>query len=139
MTERKPPKERWDSFVERQIRQAQEQGEFDALSGFGQPCESIDEPITEDWWLKKKIKRERLTLLPPSLEIKRDIETTLQRINNMSSVDRVRRELTSLNDRIRKANFASVWGPASTVMELDVQLYLGRWKSRRDKSGGGPG
>ena len=131
MTERKPQKEKWDSFVERQIREAQETGEFDQLSGFGQPCQSMDEPITENWWLKKKIKRERLSLLPPSLEIKRDIETTLQRINDLSDIDRVRRELTSLNQRIRKANLASVWGPPSTVMELDVEQHIQRWKAGR--------
>ncbi len=133
MTERKPKNEKWDSFVERQIREAQETGQFDTISGFGKPSEAMDEPITEDWWLKSKIKRERLSLLPPALEIKRDIQSTLERVKTMSDVNRVRRELTSLNQRIRKANFASIWGPASTVMELDVDLYVQDWRSARSK------
>ena len=131
MTERKPAKEKWDSFVERQIREAQETGEFESLAGFGQPCESMEEPLTENWWRKKKIERERLSLLPPSLEIKRDVEATLERIHRLANVDGVRRELISLNERIRKANLASVWGPPSTVMELDVEHHIQRWMATR--------
>ena len=43
MTQRKPKGVTWESFVERQIREAQGAGEFDHLPGFGQPLADIDE------------------------------------------------------------------------------------------------
>jgi hypothetical protein len=62
MTERKPPAVSWESFVERQIREAQEAGEFDSLPGFGKPIPDIDEPYDENWWLKKKARQEKISL-----------------------------------------------------------------------------
>ncbi|MHC4876821.1 MAG: DnaJ family domain-containing protein [Planctomycetota bacterium] len=61
MTERKPAGESWGAFTERQIRQAQEAGEFSGLPGFGQPIPGIDEPLDENWWLKQKLRREKLS------------------------------------------------------------------------------
>src|SRR5262245_22253312 len=67
MTERKPAGVSWESWVERQIREAMERGEFDDLPGVGQPLPNIDQPYDPMWWLKEKLRRENVSVrLRPS-------------------------------------------------------------------------
>jgi hypothetical protein len=131
MTERKPPDVSWESFVERQIREAQEAGEFDNLPGFGRPLPDHDEPYDTMSWVKEKIKRENLSLLPPALQIRLDVEKTVQAALDASTELEVRRAIVDLNQRIRQANFACVWGPPSTTMPLDVESLVAEWHRRR--------
>jgi hypothetical protein len=49
--------ETWESFTERQIREAQQAGEFDALEGEGRPLQDLDDPHDEFWWVKRKLRR----------------------------------------------------------------------------------
>lgn len=128
MSQRKPPDLSWESFAQEQIRQAQSEGQFDNLPGFGQPIPDIDEPFDELWWIKAKMRREKLSLLPPGLQIRVDVERDLQRIWALPTESAVRREVAALNDRIRQANFAAAWGPPSTTMPLDVEEVLERWR-----------
>lgn len=134
MTERKPKGEKWDSFVERQIRAAQESGEFDDLPGFGKPLPDIDEPYDEMWWLKKKIKRENLSLAPPAIQIRCDLEITLKCVMELTSESDVRDKITALNERIRRANLAAVWGPPCTTMPVDLEQVLAEWRHRNPEA-----
>ncbi|HET6883857.1 MAG TPA: DUF1992 domain-containing protein [Pirellulales bacterium] len=131
MTQRKPPNLSWESFVERQIREAQETGEFDHLAGFGKPMPELDEPDDDLWWVKNLLKRERLSILPPSLEILRTVERGLEAIMKLRDESQVRRAVIRLNDEIRQANFAITWGPASTVSLLEVDAIVARWREAR--------
>lgn len=54
----------WQGLADELIRQAQAEGEFENLPGFGQPIPGIDEPYDELWWVKEKLKREQITQLP---------------------------------------------------------------------------
>lgn len=128
MTERKPPGMTWESFAEQKIREAQEAGEFDHLPGLGQPLSSLDEPDDELWWIKQKLRRERLSLLPPALQIRREVELFLQRLRALPSEAVVRREVQALNARIREVHFTSVWGPPNTTLPLEVESVLERWR-----------
>src|SRR5580658_11197051 len=98
--ERKPPSESWESFTDRKIREAQAEGHFDALPGFGKPIPDLDGPDDENWWIKNKLRQEGLVILPPILEARRDIERTLEAVQSMHSEHQVRRALQSLNERI---------------------------------------
>lgn len=130
MTHKKPPGVSWESFVERQIREAQEAGEFDHLPGFGRPIPELDEPEDELWWVKNLLKRERLSLLPPSLEILRTVEIGLEAIESLRSEDEVRKAVAELNVKIRRANFAITWGPPSTISPLDADEVLAQWRTK---------
>ena len=132
MSKKKPPGVSWESFVERQIREAQEAGAFDHLPGLGKPLP--DEPDDDLWWVKNLLKRERLSILPPSLEILRTVEEGLQDLDGLRHEEDVRRAVAQLNDKIRKANFAITWGPPSTVGLLDADEVVARWRS--GQSGG---
>ncbi len=129
MTQKKPSSLSWESFVEEQIRAAQEAGEFDHLPGFGKPIPELDEPDDDLWWIKNLLKRERLSLLPPGLEILRTVEREMDRILHLRSEEEVRHAVEQLNDQIRQANFAITWGPDSTASLLDADEVVARWRT----------
>jgi hypothetical protein len=122
------PKLPFDSLAEQRIRAALAAGEFDNLPGFGQPIPGIDEPHDELWWVKEKLKREQLSALPPALAIRLDVERTLARIATLQFEAEVRQEIAGLNERIRKASFAVVWGPSVDVVPLAAEDLLARWR-----------
>jgi hypothetical protein len=71
MTERKPPGIGFQAWVERQIREAMERGEFDNLPGAGKPIADLDKPHDELWWIKQKLRRENLSYLPATLALRK--------------------------------------------------------------------
>jgi len=73
MTERKPPGTSWETWVEAQIRVAREQGAFDNLPGAGKPLPNLDLGNDPLWWVKQFVQRERISMLPPSLELLRKV------------------------------------------------------------------
>jgi hypothetical protein len=77
MTERKPPGEAWESFTERRIREAQAEGAFENLPGFGRPIPGIDEPLDENWWIREKLRREQINAVPPIIAARLEVEKTL--------------------------------------------------------------
>jgi hypothetical protein len=46
--------------AENKIKAAIEAGEFDNLPGFGKPSALIDEPYDPFWWIRRKLRAERL-------------------------------------------------------------------------------
>jgi hypothetical protein len=49
-------------IADNKIRAAIQAGEFDNLSGYGKPIESMDEPYDPHWWIRQKLKREQLRI-----------------------------------------------------------------------------
>ena len=118
----------WQSLVEHRIKEAYAAGDFDKLPGFGRPIPELDDDDDELWWVKNLLKREQLSIVPPSLEILRVAERELERIKWLPREDDVRRAVQALNERIGKANFAIVSGPPSTIGPLDVEQVVGEWR-----------
>jgi DnaJ homologue, subfamily C, member 28, conserved domain len=130
MADRIPkPQLNWESLAEQRIREAQAEGEFDNLPGFGQPIPGIDQPHDELWWVKEKLKREQLSRLPPALELRRDLEKLQERLGTIETEYQVRHEVASLNERIRKASLGPVWGPPVDVLSLDVGEVVQQWRA----------
>jgi hypothetical protein len=72
VTERRPRGVRVESWVERQIREAEERGAFDNLPGAGKPLPGLGKPHDEMWWIRQKMAREGVSadaLLPESLKL----------------------------------------------------------------------
>jgi hypothetical protein len=124
----KPSIEKFESFAERKIREAQAEGQFDSLPGFGKPIPDLDGPDDENWWIKSKLRQEGLVILPPILEARRDIERTLEAVRSMHSEHRVRLAIDALNERIRAAHFSPVGGPPDGVRPVDVEVVVTRWR-----------
>ncbi|AMV16272.1 DnaJ family domain-containing protein [Planctomyces sp. SH-PL14] len=123
------------SLAEYRIREAQMQGKFDQIEGFGQPLQDLDEPLGEDWWLKKKLKAEQISLLPPLLAVRRRIEVVRGEIETLAEESQVRRLLTTLNKEIREAIASPQPGPSIVVLPLDVEAEVTAWQERRKGRG----
>ena len=117
----------WEDSVERQIREAIERGEFDNLPGAGKPLAGLDGPRDEEWWAKEKLRREKVSYLPPALAVRRELEVALERIAQATSEVTVRQIVTDINERIVHVNSHTITGPPSTVMPLDVEVVVHRW------------
>jgi DnaJ homologue, subfamily C, member 28, conserved domain len=50
MTSRKPRELSWESWIDRQVREATERGEFEDLPGSGEPIPDLDRPFDEMGW-----------------------------------------------------------------------------------------
>ena len=102
MTERKPPGTSWETWIDAQIRLAGEQGAFDNLPGAGKPLPNLGQD--PDWWVKQLVKREQISILPPSLELLRKVETELAAIEKLHDEATVRRRVAALNVEIANVN-----------------------------------
>lgn len=132
MTQRKPPGASWESWIDKQIREARERGEFDNLPGAGKPLPGIDGESgrDENWWIREKLRREELSYLPPSLAVRKELEDTRAKIAAATSEHEVRDLVAAINERIRYVNRRPGDGPPSTVMPLDVDETVARWRDR---------
>ncbi len=131
MSPRKPAGESYESFVDRQIRQAQERGEFDNLPGAGEPIPDLHRPYDELWWVRKKLKEENLSYVPPTLQVRKELQDAREQIAGASSEAEVRDIIAAINQRIRAANRSTLQGPASSVMPLDEEQTVRQWRERR--------
>jgi hypothetical protein len=131
MTEQKPPKVRWETWVERKIRESMERGEFDNLPGKGQPIPDLARPYDELWWLRKKLREERLSIDPPTLVLRRELDETLARIAAARSETEVRRLVTAINERIVYVNSHTTFGPPSELAPLNVERIVAEWRERK--------
>lgn len=131
MTTRKPTGADRETWIDRQIREAQERGEFDGLRGAGEPIADLDRPRDELWWIRKKLQQENFSYLPPTLQLRKDVETALAEIDDAGSEREVRQIVTAINERIRYVNRTAVSGPPSTVMVLDEDDTVRGWHARR--------
>jgi hypothetical protein len=122
---RRPPHEPFESFVERQIREARESGEFDQLEGLGKPLRGLDDPPDDLWWVKEKMRRESLSFVPDSIAVRRELESLLQELPGLDESD-ARARLVELDARIRKLNATVTSGPPTSVAPLDIELLLSR-------------
>ena len=129
----------WDALVDRQIGEGQSQGAFDDLPGMGNPLPGLDEPHDELWWVRAKLKREEVQYLPATLQVRRDLDVARERIAVAPTEREVRRIAGEINERIRWVNSRAVSGPPSTLMPLDVDVVVERWRAeRRDLSPAAP-
>jgi hypothetical protein len=131
---RKKPGETHERHVERIIREAQEEGAFDRLSCAGKPL-PLTGHLEEAWWIKEKLRRERLSDLPESLAIRLEAERVLAGIGREGDERVVRERLEALNVRIRKVNRTAVAGPPTTLAPLDVEETVRRWRAGRGEHG----
>ena len=119
----------YESWIDRQIREAQERGAFDNLPGAGRPLHLDDDP---DWWIKAKIKRENLEpALPGPVLLRREVENVQDALADVAEEATARAILEALNDRIRAYYARPATGPFVPVRLVDVQVELDRWRRRR--------
>jgi hypothetical protein len=131
MTERKPPGTNWETWIEAQIRVAREQGAFDNLPGAGKPLPNIGDDYDPDWWVKQLVRREEVSVLPPSLELLRKVDKELAAIEKLDDEAAVRRRVDALNAEIAKVNRTVMEGPPTRLGALNVERIVARWRRAR--------
>jgi Domain of unknown function (DUF1992) len=136
MTERKPPGTSFTSWIDQQIGEAQERGEFDNLPGAGKPLprrSGADDGLT---WVRELLRREGLPtdeLLPTPLKLRKQSERLAESVQDLSSEQEVRDVVAELNRQIVE------WrriphGPPIFVRLIDADAMVSRWRDRRAAS-----
>ncbi len=133
MTERKPRAISWESWIDRQIRQAEERGEFTDLPGAGKPIPDLDKPLDAMWWAKAKLRREGLSYMSPSVALRKEAHDVLEAASRADSETEVRRLIADINQKIRKANRTGIGGPALMLMPFDVDQVVRGWREQRSR------
>jgi len=134
MTERKPSNVTFESWIEYQIRRAQEAGAFDNLPGAGKPLPDIDRRRGELDWVVNYVRRQNLDvfpMLPPALALSKELEDLPENVAGERSEKRVREIAEDLNARIREAHRRPLIGPPLRAMPVDVESVVTAWRERR--------
>lgn len=133
MTERKPPGVGFESWIDRQIREATERGAFANLPGAGKPIPGAGQPDDENWWVRGFLEREGVpadALLPVSLRLRAEIERLPETVRALRSERAVRAAVEDLNARVRE--YLRV--PSEPVVHLrtvDADAVLRNWRRER--------
>lgn len=133
MTPRKPAGAPWESWIDRQVREAEERGEFENLPGSGKPIPDLDKPFDELWWVKDKLRREGLSYMPPSIALRKEAGDALAAASGAGSEAEVRRIISAINDKIREANRKTIAGPSLMLVPYDVERVVQGWRGRRSQ------
>ena len=119
----------YESWVERQIREAMERGEFDNLPGAGRPIPGLNGREDENWWVKGFLEREKLPMpLPASLALRKEVADLPRELAEVTNEEVVREIVADLNQRIRDSHRRRVDGPPVVVGLVDVEATVDQWR-----------
>jgi hypothetical protein len=124
MTERRPPGVDYESWIDRQISDAEKRGEFDDLPTAGKPLGDLGKSSDPNWWIKGKLRKEGLSYTPPSLALKKAAADALDAALEADSDERAREIVETINGEIRQANRKGIKGPPVLFRPLDVEGVL---------------
>jgi hypothetical protein len=134
MTDRKPAGMPTGSWIEAQILKAQQEGQFDGIASAPDPLADIDEPYDPDWWVKKLIRREGLTVMPERLALKREISEFIATLARRTREADVLADLERLNARIAEANLIDDSPVSCDLSRLDPVRIVAMWRRARSPS-----
>ncbi|MDQ4119359.1 MAG: DUF1992 domain-containing protein [Actinomycetota bacterium] len=131
----RPPDPRFESPVEKQIREAVERGEFDDLPGKGKPLPGAGTigPIDEDWWVRGYLRREGLStdaLLPTSLQLRKQIDKLPETLRPLRDERWVRDHVSELNRQVVEY-MRHPSGPRVPIRKLDPDEIVAAWRADR--------
>lgn len=133
MTERKPRDMSVQSWIDKQIQDATERGEFDNLPGAGKPLPNRGAFSTQDW-IRQYLEREGVSAeeaLPSSLRLRKESERLAESVHLLPSEQDVRDVVADLNARIRAYRTLPAGGPPLIVRLVDEDEMLRRWRAGR--------
>ncbi|NYE36606.1 hypothetical protein F4692_001739 [Nocardioides cavernae] len=119
------------SWVDLQVRQAMERGEFDDLPGQGKPISDLGVEHDPDWWVKKLVERENIALLPPAIALRKEDAELDDRLDAITAESEVRRELADFNRRVVENRRQLQGGPPVVTPTRDVEVEVAAWVARR--------
>ena len=123
--------EQQQTWVDLQVRQAMERGDFDNLAGAGKPSPDLDGNHDPDWWVKRLVERERITVLPPALQLRKDDAELDAHLDTLGSEREARAFVEDFNARVIRARYTPVDGPPLITMPRDVEATIEAWRERQ--------
>jgi hypothetical protein len=122
----------YESWVDRQIREAIERGEFTNLLGQGKPIKGLNGRDDENWWVKAYLERERLPLpLPTALALRKEVMELAETLADVPDEESVREIIRDLNHRIATSHRIRVDGPPIVIRLVNVEQAVAEWRRRR--------
>lgn len=118
-------------WVDLQVQRAVERGDFDDLPGAGKPIEDLGTTHDPDWWLKRFVERERISVLPAALSLRVEDTRLDDTLDEVTSERRVREILEDFNARIVAARRQLQGGPPVITPLRDVDAEVAAWRERR--------
>ncbi|MFE7468391.1 DUF1992 domain-containing protein [Streptomyces sp. NPDC057499] len=131
MTERKPAGMSFESWVDKQVRESEQRGDFAKLEGFGKPLPSLEAPYDENWWIKQKLQREGVSVLPPTLALRKEAEDLVAALPGVRTEREVRSLLADVNEKIRANLQKPPPGPPLNRKPFDVEAVVAEWREAR--------
>jgi hypothetical protein len=130
---------RWESPVEKAIREAQERGEFDDLPGAGKPLKDLGDTDDPMWWLRRYVEREQLDMtgaLPTALQLRKEAASFPESLADLRTEEAVRRVLEDFNERVRRDRLRppDPGMPQLLAPTVDVEDLVDRWRALRAAS-----
>ncbi|UAJ78507.1 DUF1992 domain-containing protein [Leifsonia sp. ZF2019] len=118
--------------IENAIQQAIRRGDFDDLPGAGKPLPGLTGTHDPDWWIRRKIEREKLTGLgPPALTLRTEDREFAERLDRLGSERAVREHVEDFNRRVREARRQLQGGPPVVTATRDADAEVAAWAKRR--------
>jgi len=118
-------------WVDLQVQQSIQRGEFDDLPGAGKPIKNLDRDHDPDWWVKQLVERERIVVLPRSVQLRKDDAELDDLLDTQTTEDGARRIIEEFNERVIAARYGAPEGPPLITMPRDVDATLDAWRDRR--------
>jgi hypothetical protein len=119
-------------WVDLQIRQAMERGDFDNLPGAGKPIRGIGGTHDPGWWVKGLIEREKITGVGPAALLLRKEDAELDaRLDRETTAAGVRRVVEEFNGRVVSARRQLLGGPPVITPTRDADFEVTAWRERR--------
>lgn len=124
-----------EGWIDRQIREAIDRGEFDDLPGAGKPLRGLDNR-DPDWWVKQMMEREGLSAadaLPPVFQLRREHATFPESLVEVATEEDVREILRDYNTRVLAELRRPTFGKASPPLapRADVEELVAQWRRLR--------
>ncbi|GIE82107.1 DUF1992 domain-containing protein [Actinoplanes philippinensis] len=131
MTDRKPLGMSYESWIDQQITEAAERGDFDNLPGTGKalPPGADD----EDWWFRDYLEREEVSAdaaLPLPLLLRKEADTLDATVHDLPTEEKVRAAVADLNRRITES-WRLPAQPGLFVRKVDPEPVVAGWLATR--------
>ena len=118
-------------WVDLQVQQSIQRGDFDNLPGAGKPIKNLDRDHDPDWWVKQLVEREQIVMLPRSVQLRKDDAELDDLLDTQTTEDGARTVVEEFNERVIAARYGAPEGPPLITMPRDVEATLAAWRERR--------